>query len=355
MDEAISVKNNVCYFYVGAINPLNSIRIQIERFSLVIESLYRYRCIVIHPGVDNFRKKLYYIIKSKELLFWHFGGLDFDLYPFTKYDNVYFVYHNITPANFFWRYDPLVSLRSILGRLQLRVLNKNNKWIAVSSYNALELTRIGFQDVLLLPNILSNPDLRLLEKHKSKIPTLIFVGRISPSKGCVELINNVKKLVSLRKSKVRLYVVGEVKKGCKYGKKFAKAINDLTTEEFIEIHWLQNLADDNLNSLYAESWLYVSMSEHEGFGLPACESILYNTPAIYLSSGGQESVLNNLGLVDCSNEAKFVQSVNTYLNESVLRKELLVAQKSEILAYVAINYMDAYKKILDRIFISERL
>jgi hypothetical protein len=66
-------------------------------------------------------------------------------------------------------------------------------------------------------------------------------------------------------------------------------------------------------------------------------------------------VLNNLGLVDCSNEAKFVQSVNTYLNESVLREELLVAQKSQILAYVAINYMDIYKKILDRIFIPERL
>ena len=355
MEEAISYKNNVCYFYVGAINPLNSIRLQIERLSLVIESFYRFRCIVIHPGVDNYRNQLSDIIKSKELLFWHFGGLDFDLYPFAKYDNVYFFYHNITPASFFWRYDPLVSLRSILGRLQLRFLNKNNRWIAVSSYNALELKSIGFQDVSLLPNILSNPDLRLLEKQKSKIPTLIFVGRISPSKRCIELINNVKKLVCIRKSKVKLYIVGEVKKGCKYGKKFTKAIDDLTTEEFIEIHWLQNLANDKLNRLYAESWLYVSMSEHEGFGLPACESILYNTPAIYLSSGGQESVLNNLGLVDCSNEANFVQSVNRYLNRSVLREELLVAQKSQILAYVVSDYMVTYKKILDRIFIPERL
>lgn len=356
MEETVNhSKRRICYFFVEAGDPFNSIRIQIERLSLLIESLYNCKSVVIHPGINNYKDQLSDAINSNELLFWHFGGLDFNLNPFKKYDNVYFVYHNITPAIFFWRYDPLVSFRSILGRLQLRLINKKNKWVSVSSFNEKELKKVGFRNISILPNIILNPQSSLLETKKSKDPSLIFVGRISPSKGCVELINNLKKLGCLRKSKVKLYIVGNIKKGCRYGKEFISAINDLKSNDFLEIHWFKNLIDEKLYSLYAESWVYVSMSKHEGFGLPACESILHNTPAIYLSSGGQESVLNNLGLIECSNQAKLFQAINAYLDDNFLRNELLVMQKSHISSYMANNWIIKHQKTLDKIFLAERL
>lgn len=348
-------KNNKCYFFVGAENPLNSLRIQIDRISLVIESLYHCRCEVIHPGIDNYQDQLSEIIKNNELLFWHFGGLDFHLNLFKNYRNIYFVYHNITPACFFWYYDPLVSIRSILGRFQLKFLNKKNKWLAVSTFNAIELNKMGFQNVSILPNIVTNANLTLSVSKKSINPSIIFVGRISPSKSCIELIKILKELVFLRRSKIVVNIVGDVKIGCKYGLKFMKIINDLKSEEYLEINWHKNLSVEKLNDLYSESWLYVSMSKHEGFGLPACESILNDTPALYAPSGGQESVLNCFGLIESNDDDVFINTINAYLNDRFLRNDLLVMQRNQISPYILKNWVLQNQKLLDKIFHSKIL
>jgi glycosyltransferase involved in cell wall biosynthesis len=350
MEKTVESSKKTCYFFVRAENQFNSIRIQIDRISLIIESLYHYRCVVVHPGIDNYQSQLSEIISNNELLFWHFGGLDFNLSLFKNYNNVYFIYHNITPACFFWNYDPLVSIRSILGRIQLKFLNKKIKWLAVSEYNAVELKKIGFQNVSVLPNIVSISELNLSVTKKSINPSIIFVSRISPSKGSIKLLKNLKKLVDLKKSKLVLNIVGDVKIGCKYGLKFIKNINDLRSNEYLEINWYKSLSVENLNNLYSESWLYVSMSRHEGFGLPACESILYDTPALYLSSGGQESVLNSLGLIESNDDAFFINTIDTHLSDSILRNDLLVMQKNQISPYLLNNWISKNQKALDKIF-----
>ena len=39
------------------------------------------------------------------------------------------------------------------------------------------------------------------------------------------------------------------------------------------------------------------MSLHEGFGMPVCEAIAANTPALYIECGGTETALEGEGMV----------------------------------------------------------
>jgi glycosyltransferase involved in cell wall biosynthesis len=350
MEKIVESKAKRCYFFVSAENPYNSIRVQIDRISLFIESLYNYECIVIHPGVDNYKSQLSEVISNDEILFWHFGGFDFNLVRLRKDKNVYFFYHNITPAYFLWKYNPLVCIRSILGRLQLKHLKKKINWFAVSEYNAVELKKMDFKNVSILPNIVSNCELSLSASKKSINPTLMFVGRISPSKGCIQLLDNAKRLAEIRKSKLVLNIVGDVKKNCRYGLKFINKFNNYRLNEYLEINWYKKLSIERLSDLYSESWLYFSMSRHEGFGLPACESILHGTPALYISSGGQESVLSGVGLIKSNDNAFLINAIDEHLNNSILRNNLLIMQRNEISPYLSSNWVGQNKIILDKIF-----
>jgi glycosyltransferase involved in cell wall biosynthesis len=311
------------FFFVSASNPFNSIRIQINLISNLLEELFDVEAEIIHPGIQNFEVILKNVILKDEILFWHYGGLDIHFNVLNRNNNITFVYHNITPPKFFWKTDPLVSIRSILGKIQLRMMRKKNRWITMSDYNVNELRDIGFKDVILCPNIISKKTIILLQK--SKEITLIYVGRISPNKNCIFLLEQVEKVANQLLRPIKLVVVGTTKEGCKYGISFLKKFESLKSNPYLVINWKKDIQNEELNCLYQESWLYLSTSLHEGFGVPACESIANGTPAIYLESGGQESVLNSIGLV--KEKDLFYSHIIDLILESKKLEELLEKQK----------------------------
>jgi glycosyltransferase involved in cell wall biosynthesis len=120
--------------------------------------------------------------------------------------------------------------------------------------------------------------------------------------------------------------------------------------KYLKINWYKDLSKERLNDLYSESWLYISMSRHEGFGLPACESILYGTPALYISSGGQESVLSDVGLIKSNDNAFLINAIDEHLSNSILRNDLLILQNKKISPYLSSNWVGLNHIILDKIF-----
>ena len=202
------------YIWVGTSNPFNSIFIQVKKHQKLIEDTFLKKTIILHPGVDNVKKKIKRIIKKKELLFWHYGGFDTYLLGLKKRE-IIFVYHNITPAKYFWSYDPLVSIRSFMGSIQLRLINKNSEWITMSPFNLNELKKIGIKKTKIFPNIIENK--RDYNVDKTNQISLIFVGRISPNKNCVRLLEEIEKTSNNLSIQVEFTIVGKVKPGCKYG------------------------------------------------------------------------------------------------------------------------------------------
>lgn len=336
-------------FFVAASSPYNSIRLQIDNISNILQVLFNVEIVIIHPGINNFRHKIKNAILRKEIVFWHYGGFDEYLNSFIRDKNIIYVYHNITPSKYFWNTEPLVAIRSIIGKLQMKFIPKNNLWITMSRYNKNELTKFSFNNIVVCPNIVTSGCEFYVSKNKEI--TLLFVGRIAQNKNCILLLEQIKKVAVELKKTVNLTIVGAVKPKSRYGIRFINQFKKNQHHEYFKINWISNVNDEELKILYKESWLYVSMSLHEGFGLPACESIMNGTPALYLECGGQESVLKNIGMVSIADQNNFYKYVIDLIVNEKCRKKLLQNQFDIVNNYSSPKIdkviYDIYKPILN--------
>lgn len=342
------INNNKIYIWVGASNPYNSIFIQVQMLKNLFTEIFNIETIILHPKIEDVRSIIKDIILEKKTLFWHYGGFDTYLIGLNK-KNIIFVYHNITPAKYFWMTDPAVAIRSLIGSIQMLAINKSCKWITMSKYNLNELNQLGFKDVKICPNII--PIKIMQNVKKTKHVSLLFVGRIAPNKNCINLLKQVKIFADQLSAPIEFTIIGSVKHGCRYGKKFIMIYNKLLNHPWLKVVWRNEIDELELMRLYEQSWLYVSMSTHEGFGVPACESIAFGTPALYLECGGQESILNNHGMVSLSQNKDFHKHLTNLISNKNDRNILLNDQRKIVNKYfvpiVKKTIIKTYKKILD--------
>jgi glycosyltransferase involved in cell wall biosynthesis len=187
---------------------------------------------------------------------------------------------------------------------------------------------MGFKNVKTCPCIIDT-SISFPVLPKTYIPSVIFVGRIAPHKNCIELLRLVYNTATHFKRKIKLIIVGQTKKDSFYGMAFRRALSKYASQ-YLEIEWIQrNVSLEELLSLYARSWLYVSASLHEGFGLPACEAIYCKTPALYLECGGQESVLRSWGKIGLEGINQFSYTLEELIENARERSILLTKQEEQ--------------------------
>lgn len=323
--------NKSVYFWVSTSNPINSIYIQIKYVSEILKEAFDIIPIIINPDTNNLDVVFKNINDHKELVFWHYGGYDNYLRKINKKsENLVLVYHNITPARYFLKTEPLVSIRSLIGKIQLLLLNKQIQWITMSAFNKKELHSLGFNNVLICPNIIKLSSSEFYSK--TTVPSLLYVGRIAQNKNCISLLKQINLLSSVYNEKIILTIIGAAKVGSYYEKKVIKEIKKMSINTNIDLILKKNIDQNTLSEIYKESWLYISMSLHEGFGVPVCESILNGTPAIYLESGGQESILDNIGKIskkDANNFYKYIEDLilSKRKRDMLLDKQFSIAKK----------------------------
>src|SRR5262249_30612472 len=127
----------------------------------------------------------------------------------------------VTAAKHFWKWDPLVGLRAIAARIQLFLLPRNLLWFAVSDFNRDALLGKGFRRVTVVPCVI--PD--QVRALKSQRPTLLFVGRVSPNKNVLQLLDSYMRVArSVSASVPLLTIVGTRKPRCRYGDAFEKRL-----------------------------------------------------------------------------------------------------------------------------------
>lgn len=273
----------------------------------------------------------------------HYGSFDPIVFALAQRPKTIFVYHNHTPLRFYWKWEPKVALLDLMTEAQLRLMSKNVHWVAVSEYNQQCLRKLGFRLVDVCPCVVTASQTDSLP-DKTSDPSLLFVGRISPHKNCIELLSEVAKAASILRRKVTLRIVGDTKPGSLYGKAFQRMVSRLSSHRWLQIELHPAIiSNDELDILYASSWLYVSASLHEGFGLPACEAVMRDTPALYLECGGQESVLGQQGMVRLSERKRFGNEAAQLLSDESERNRLLSEQKRYATRYVAPNVEDAIR------------
>lgn len=316
--------------WVQVCSPFNSIHLQARALCSILETELGVATEVFSADKQQLRSLLR-AHRGGSPVIWHYGGFDPGLILAGRLCDPILVYHNITPAWFFWRTAPLVGLRAVAGRLQLRSL-KAKRWLANSRYNQRELVELGFRGVKLWPYVLAFEGRSTTAKAAR--PQVVFTGRIVENKNCIELLEAVDRAASLLGEQITLVVVGSGKKSSRYLRAFRCRLRGIQERGRVACVWHEsNLARSDLEKIYAKSWLFVSASLHEGFGLPHCEAVLQGTPATYLQCGGTEDVLDGQGLVPHARRATFGDEIAALLHNPGRRDDLLERQRAIVERY----------------------
>jgi L-malate glycosyltransferase len=263
------------------------------------------------------------------------------------------IYHNITPPRFFRGFqDELVDFTA-LGLSEIRSLaDESIKPIAYSRFSAEDLRGIGFRDPVVLPFLLDWRRYRLQENPVlSKMledgwTNLLFVGRLVPNKKQDDLI---RLLATCRAnhadSRLRLILAGKGREGEKYLHELHRLIHRLSDPPVL---FAGRVSPSELVSLYRHSQVFVSMSEHEGFGVPLIEAMHFDLPIVAYASSAVPDTLGGEGILVAHKDFDLTAAIiDRLLSDRQLRDAVIAGQRNRLKAFLpesALPIWEAYFK-----------
>ena len=233
------------------------------------------------------------------------------------------VYHNVTPARYFWTEEPRMALSCQLGRDYLpRYARAARVAAAVSAYNAEELRQAGASDPRVVP-ILVDPG-RLAAPSPADGneagPLVLSVGRLAPHKRPDLVIRVFALYQREHEPDARLLMVGPALTPG-YLERLERLVS-VTGARNVRLGG--GLPQAELNAALASASVFLSMSEHEGFCIPLLEALHARLPVVARPAGGMPEVGGDAVLwVDEAEELSVVaELVHLAASHSSLRSEL---------------------------------
>jgi glycosyltransferase involved in cell wall biosynthesis len=213
------------------------------------------------------------------------------------------IYHNITPPELL-AFNPFMQRAAELGRRQLKTWrNHVVAALADSAFNGVELRKLGFLCVR-EATLLFDVDHLLAKAIRAPQPnapyTVLFVGREVPSKGQADLVEAFARFANAYTAKTgrpaRLVLAGA---GASDAAAYRGDILERITRNGLTHRVLLTgaLSDHDLHNWYAAADLYVSLSRHEGFGVPLIEAMAYKIPVLALRVGAVPATMAGAGIL----------------------------------------------------------
>ena len=189
---------------------------------------------------------------------------------------------------------------------------------ATSDLEALTFEKMGFKKnkILNIPNSIRIPNFNIKLKKKNKKKRLLFLSRLHPKKGLVELLNAWKKIHS-RFPNWELLICGFDEKN--YKKLIKKKINDLNLQRVILKDFVTGVDKEKI---YYTSDLFILLSHSENFGLSIAEALSYKVPVI-TSTNTPWKKLNNKNCGWCI-------KLDSKIIEKTIEKAFLLTRKQRM-------------------------
>lgn len=244
------------------------------------------------------------------------------------------VYHNITPPEYLP--DNELPGLSVLGREQLLAWAGDYLGaIGDSDLNSAELRDAAYANVKTIPLLVDIarmrsivPDLEFFKQWRGAY-TMLFVGRFCEHKNQLELIQLLQELRARTAQPLRLILAGGVTSDA-YLARVQQAIRDASLEA--EVILTGKVSDERLAALYRSADVYVSLSAHEGFGMPLIEAMLYDLPVVARAASGVSATMGVGGilLAQDSKLSEIGGQILALMTEPVLRRRAIAAQHRNI-------------------------
>jgi L-malate glycosyltransferase len=256
------------------------------------------------------------------------------------------VYHNITPAKYFWSVHPAVAVICEVGRDKLPALVRAARATAgVSSYNADELRAAGAPDPRVVP-ILADPA-RLAHDGPPTTedgPLVLAVGRVAPHKRPDLVIRAFAQYQRLHAPDARLLCAGALQHP-PYRARLERLVEEVGAER---VRLGGALADDELARAYAEASVMLSLSEHEGFCIPLLEAFHAGVPVIARPCGGMPEVGGDAVLwVDEPDLGVVAELLHLAVTDGELRAELVRRGRLRAQEFAPDRVAEAVRGLID--------
>ena len=200
-------------------------------------------------------------------------------------------YQNITPARYFEDFSPALAREVTDAREELASLaDVTIASLCPSRYNASELATCGVATGPIVPQFcrLGAPAARQAPVHQVRI---LFVGRLVPNKCQHELVRVATALCQEFGRAVELLLPGN-DTDCPV---YASLVKSLAKESPAEVR-IPGSFPDGID-VYADADLFVSLSEHEGFGMPLVEAMSRGVPVLACAAAAVPETVANGGLL----------------------------------------------------------
>jgi glycosyltransferase involved in cell wall biosynthesis len=255
---------------------------------------------VLAPGMDRRAVRPLSSLRPgpDDVVLVHYSGYATGLERLMELPNrLVVISHNVTPARYFWAYEPIDGLRCALSPAQLAELARAADVAAgVSAFNAAELRRAGARDVRVIPILFERDRLGPPSPPAGRRrgpPTVVFVGRLAPHKRQDLVIRAFALYRAEHAPDARLVLVGTP-----LAPAFAASLARLAEEVAPgAVTFERGLAPEALWERYRSADAFLCLSEHEGFCIPLLEAFHFGVPVIARPIGGIPEVVGDAGLL----------------------------------------------------------
>jgi len=290
---------------------------------------------------------------ADNILLYHFSiGYDRHDKVMQFADKKILVYHNITPAHFFPN-TPHLQDASNLGRQQLeQSLSFFSGSYTDSAYNAAELHYYGYEDTRVIPVLVDlnkkkniRPTQVLMEQHSNTF-NLLYIGRIVTNKCQDQLLDTLFLLNQQGIDDIRLFIVGGISEP-DYFEYISRKTDVLGLKDKVII--TNKVTREDLAAYYEIADVYLSLSEHEGFGMPLLEAIQYGIPVLSYHAGGVATAMGVKGLLEFKAADRVAEKIIEIRNNPSFRAEVTDSQKSHLTQFSYQNQKDKLSDFLSKL------
>jgi glycosyltransferase involved in cell wall biosynthesis len=310
----------------------------------------------IHPRMS--KECFYYqehktVSSPRNIAIYHYSiGAEIQNYVKNIPDKKIMIYHNITPHFYFEDFNPRLTQLLREGREGLRdFLYVPLLCLAVSEYNLQELKALGYKRVAVLPIIHDfskfqrHPNISILDRYSDGVTNILYVGRVVPNKKHEDLIKTFYFYHKYINPNSRLLLVGSYQGMEQYFFALQNLIERLSLDQIIFTGRV-DLAD--LIAYYRTSQIFLSLSEHEGFGVPFLEAMFFKLPIVAFKSTGVPYTLGDAGiLVREKQYEELAELIALILSDGDLRNKIIEKQSLRLKDFSKEKILSLFKGYIE--------
>ena len=256
------------------------------------------------------------------------------------------VYHNVTPEQYFESESVRRHIR--LGREQLMTLARRSLFgIAVSNFNRREMLAVGFRRVEVLPVRVDFSEFtEEAGGTHSRSNDWLYVGRIIGNKCQHDLVTAFAHYHRTFDTDARLLLIGDTRAADYVSTVRAQAERLGVTDHVILIG---KVSDSLLRSAFAGAGIFVSVSEHEGFGVPILEAMAAGVPVVAYGAAAVPETMSGAGvLLHTKEPAVVAAAVQAVQSDPELRQRLIERQFARIEQLRGFDSRALLRRVIDR-------